>query len=126
MWVHRVDDALRLVKKVDRKNVGLCFNLCHALSDGAEDRIPAIIEEIAPYLFVTTINGADSHPARHGSGAIQPLGKGSYDVRIVLRKLKAVGFQGPIGLQCFGMKGDPKTVLTGSIGAWRKLSNVLK
>jgi sugar phosphate isomerase/epimerase len=126
MWVHRVEDALRLVKKVDRKNVGLCFNLCHALTDGAEDRIPAIIEEIAPYLFVVTINGADSHTTGPGSGAIQALGKGSYDVRIVLKKLKAVGFLGPIGLQCFRVKGDPKTVLTGSMGAWRELSKELE
>jgi sugar phosphate isomerase/epimerase len=96
------------------------------LIDGAEDRIPSLIEEIAPYLFVVTINGADSHPAKPGSGAIQALGKGSYDVRIVLKKLKAVGFRGPIGLQCFGIKGDPKAVLTGSMGAWRELSQVLK
>ena len=41
MWVHRMEDALRVVKKVDRKNVGLTFNLCHALMDGEEDRIPS-------------------------------------------------------------------------------------
>lgn len=126
MWVHRVEDALRLVKKVDRKNVGLCFNLCHALIDGAEDRIPALIEEIAPYLFVATINGADSHPAKPGSGTIQALNKGSYDVKIVLKKLHDVGFRGPIGLQCFNIKGDPKIVLKDSMDAWRELSKVLK
>ena len=42
MWVHRVEDAVRVVKKVNRKNVGLTFNLCHALLDGAEARIPAL------------------------------------------------------------------------------------
>jgi len=118
MWVHRVEDALRVVKKVNRKNVGLTFNLCHALLDKAEDRIPALIEEVAPYMFVATINGADSH----GGNAIQTLDKGSYAVGIVLKKLNAVGFKGPIGLQCYNIKGDPKTLLTGSMGAWRKLA----
>lgn len=123
MWVHRLEDALRVVKKVDRKNVGVTFNLCHALLDGAEARIPALIEEAAPYLFCATINGADSGAAKtEMPRMIQTLDKGSYDVGIVLQKLKAVGFTGPIGLQCYNIKGDPKTLLTGSMGAWKKLN----
>ncbi len=117
MWVHRIEDALRVVKKVDRKNVGLTFNLCHALMDKAEDRIPALIEEVAPYLFVATINGADIGNRQ----AILTLDKGTYDVGGVLRKLEAVGFKGPIGLQCYSIPGDPKTLLPGSLRAWRKL-----
>jgi sugar phosphate isomerase/epimerase len=122
MWCHRVDDALRLVRKADRKNVGLTFNLCHALLDHAEARIPAIIEEAAPYMMVATINGADSGKGDY----IQPLGKGSYDVSLVLKKLKAVGFKGPIGLQCYNIKGDPQELLTGSMGAWKKLAGILE
>ena len=123
MWAHRVEDALRLVKKVDRKNVGLTFNLCHALMDGAEDRIPALLEEIAPHLFIVSINGADSHPAKRGwPQLIQPLGQGSYDVGIVLRKLQAFGYKGPVALQCYNLKSDPKTLLAGSMEAWRKLN----
>jgi sugar phosphate isomerase/epimerase len=123
MWVHRIEDAWRVVKKVDRKNVGLTFNLCHALSDGAEDRVPALIAEVAPYLFCVTINGADSHPPKPDwTKLIQTLDKGSYDVSIVLKKLKAVGYKGPIGLQCYNVKGDPQTLLPGSMAAWRKLN----
>jgi sugar phosphate isomerase/epimerase len=125
MWVHRVEDALRVVKKVNRKNVGLTFNLCHALMDGAEDRIPAQLEQIAPHLFIVSINGADSHPVKPGwPQLIQPLGQGSYDVGIVLRKLRAIGFTGPIALQCYNLKGDPKTLLSESIKAWHKLGDV--
>jgi len=122
MWVHRVEDALRMVKKVDRKNVGLTFNLCHALLDKAEDRIPALIEDVAPYMFCVSINGADSHSGR----AIQALDKGSYDVTIVLKKLKAVGYQGPIGLQCFNVKDDPQSVLPRSMNAWKRMSGTLE
>lgn len=127
MWVHRVEDAVRVVKKVDRKNVGVTFNLCHALLDGAEARLPALIEEAAPYLMIATINGADSGAAKtEMPRLIQPLDQGSYDVGIVLRKLAAAGFKGPIGLQCYNIKGDPKTLLTGSMNAWRKLSAEIK
>jgi len=117
MWIHRVEDAVRVAKKVNRKNVGVTFNLCHALLDKAEDRIPKLIEEAASHLFCATINGADS-----GGNAIQTLDKGSYDVGIVLKKLKAVGYKGPVGLQCYNIKGDPKTLLAGSMVAWRRLN----
>lgn len=127
MWVHRVEDAIRVVKKVDRKNVGLTFNLCHALLDGAEARIPALIEEAAPYLLVATINGADSGASKtEMPRMIQTLDRGTYDVGIVLQKLSAVGFKGPIGLQCYNLKGDPKALLTGSMNAWRRLSAAIK
>lgn len=123
MWVHRVEDALRVVRRVDRENVGLTFNLCHALMDGAEERIPGLLEEIAPHLFVVSINGADSHPARPGwPQLIQPLGQGSYDVGIVLKKLRTVGFAGPASLQCYNIKGNPRKFLTDSMAEWRKLN----
>lgn len=127
MWVHRVEDALRVVKKVDRKNVGLTFNLCHALLDDAEARIPALIEEAAPYLFVATINGADSGAMKtEMPRLIRPLDQGSFDVGIVLRKLAAVRFSGPIGLQCYNIKGDPRDHLRRSMNAWQRYTNQLQ
>jgi sugar phosphate isomerase/epimerase len=118
MWVHRIEDAVRVARKVNRKNLGVTFNLCHALLDKAEERVPELIEEAAPHLFCVSINGADSG----GGNAIQALGKGTYDVSIVLKKLNAVGYKGPIGLQCYNIKGDSYTLLTGSMAAWRKLN----
>ena len=127
MWVHRVEDALRLVKKIDRKNVGLTFNLCHALLDEAEARVPALIEDVAPYMTCVTINGADSGAKKNEMGRIiQTLDKGNYDVPAFLKRLKAVGFKGPIGLQCYNIKGEPQELLTGSMGAWKKMVNVLE
>lgn len=123
-WLHRVEDALRVVRKVERPNVGLTFNLCHALMDGAEARISDLITAIAPHLLVVTLNGADRNAAP--GRFIQPLDQGTYDVAPVLRQLREVGFTGPIGLQCFNLKGDPKVVLAGSMAAWRRMSGALK
>jgi sugar phosphate isomerase/epimerase len=121
IWLHRVEDALRVARKVDRPNVGLSFNLCHALYDGAEDRVPALLDAVAPHLFIVSINGADSHPAQRGwPQLIRPLGQGSYDVRIVLGKLQALGFQGPVALQCYGLQGDPRAILAGSMRTWKQ------
>jgi len=122
-WAERVQDAVRLAKKVDRRNFGVTFNLCHCLRAGDEQEIPAILQEAAPYLFMVTINGADSKaPGAGWDRLIQTLDRGTFDLVPVLRKLKSLGYQGPIGLQGYGIQGDRKDNLARSMAAWRQLS----
>jgi hypothetical protein len=118
-------EALRVVKKVDRKNVGLTLNLVHELLGDQGPELPQIIEETAPYLFVVTVNGADRKEKGKPLGPgrrIQPLGQGSFDVYAFLKKVKAVGYRGPFGLQCVDLKGDPLVHLRQSIAAWKEYS----
>jgi len=44
----------------------------------------------------------------------------------LLKKLSPLVFKGPIGLQCYNIKGDPQELLTGSMGAWKKMCGVLE
>ena len=70
-----------------------------------------------------TINGADSGIGKPDWGRlIQTLDEGTYDVTIVLRALKQLRFQGPIGLQGYGVGGDRRENLERSMQAWRALS----
>lgn len=122
-YVATARDALRVVKKVDRKNVGVTMTLCHELMGDQGPELPQIIEEVAPHLFVVTINGADKKEQGQSIGwdrLIQPLGQGDFDVCGFLDKLRAAGFIGPIGLQCYGLKGDPLVHLRQSIKAWKE------
>lgn len=122
-WTERVQNAVKVAKVVQRKNFGVTFNLCHCLAKGDEKKIPALLEDAAPYLFTVTINGADTNVKRQNwKRLIQNLDKGSYDVTIVLRKLKQLHFRGPIGLQGYGIGGDRRKNLAASMKAWRKLS----
>ena len=124
-WTERVEDAVRVVKKVDRKNVGVIFNLCHWLKvDGDETRLEPLLEQAMPHLFAVTLNGADSGLGRRGGWArlIQPLDSGSFDVYGLLKMLRKLGYRGPIGLQCYGIRGDARDHLARSIAAWRTLS----
>ncbi|MBI5394856.1 MAG: sugar phosphate isomerase/epimerase [Verrucomicrobia bacterium] len=123
MWIESVQDAVRVAWQVNRKNLGVTFNLCHSLMLGEEMRIPALLNEAAPYLFFVTINGADTGAAGGSwNRLIQPLGQGSFDVVAVLRKLRELRYQGPIGLQGYGVGLPPKENLTRSMEAWKKLS----
>ena len=73
LYVARVEDAVRLVKKVDRKNVGATFNLCHFLKTDSEKNLETRLKEVMPYLFVVSINGADGGAdQRHALGPLDP------------------------------------------------------
>ena len=56
---------------------------------------------------------------------IQTLDKGSFDNYQLLKYLKDIGYTGPVGLQGYSIKGDPKENLTSSIKAWRKINEKL-
>jgi sugar phosphate isomerase/epimerase len=120
-YVATTADALRVVKKADHKNLGATINLCHELMTDQGPKLDATIREAIPHLFLVSINGADSK--RPGTGwdrLIQPLGRGNFDVCGLLKKLKAAGYRGPIGLQCYAVKGDSAENLKQSIRAWRE------
>jgi len=117
-------DAVRLVKKVDRGNVGVAINLCHELRAGNAAKLGDIVKEAAPHLFLVSINGAD----REGGWdkLIRTLDQGEFDVPAFLKQLAAAGYTGPIGLQCYNVKGDQRENLKTSMAAWRKLSSPAK
>lgn len=127
-YIATAREGARLVKKVAHKAVGLTINLCHELMNDQGPELDKILEEVAPYLFVVTVNGADKKEKGQSVGwdrLIQPLGKGDFDVYGYLKKAKAVGFRGPVGLQCYGLKGDPLVFLTQSATAWKEYSERL-
>jgi hypothetical protein len=49
---------------------------------------------------------------------IQTLDRGDYDVYGVLAKLRRLGYDGPVGLQCYQVPGDLRENLKRSIDAW--------
>jgi sugar phosphate isomerase/epimerase len=120
LYVARIEDAVRVVKNVDRANVGVTFNLAHFLAAKDEPNLDARLREALPYLYMVSINGAE-----HQGGwdrLIQPLDRGEFDVFTLLKKLVAMGYSGPIGLQCYHVAGDREENLTRSMAAWRKFS----
>jgi len=120
-YVATTADALRLVRQLDRKNVGVSINLCHELMTDQGSKLPTTIREAMPYLFLVSINGADTKEPGFGwDRLIQPLGRGNFDVYGFLKELYAAGYRGPIGLQCYGVKGDAAENLRQSMGAWRE------
>jgi len=121
-WVEKVSDGLRLSEKIDKSNVGVVFNLCHFLKRDKPHKLKQTLTAAFPYLFLVSINGADSGETyKMGwDRLIQPLGSGSYDVFNVLKILKDLGYNNPIGLQCYNIKGEPEVFLKQSMQTWEK------
>jgi len=122
-WVERIEDGVRVAAKVDRPNVGVIFNLCHWLRVDPQRDYQRLLKQALPRLWAVSINGADPFDAQPGwDHYIQPLDKGSFDVAGLLKTLKELGYQGPIGLQCYGISGDTREHLARSMTAWRRLN----
>jgi len=121
-YVARVEDALRVVGKSDRKNVGVSFNLCHWLKLDKEENMKPLITATMPHLFLVSINGADRGKTNNMNWdrLIQTLDRGNFDVYYFLKTLKKLGYHGPIGLQCYGIQGDIRQNLKRSMNAWHK------
>lgn len=122
-WLERVQDAVRVAKKVDRENVGVTFNLCHWLKVDDQKNMKSLMKLAMPLLFVVTINGADAGDTNKmgWDRLIQTLDSGSFDVSRFMKMLGECGYNGPIGLQGYGIGGDAYENLKRSIGAWRRL-----
>jgi len=121
-WAESIDDGIRLAKRVNRRNFGAAFNLCHWLSLEGDVNLAKRLDEIAPYLLSVTLCGAKGGADAKGAGwneLIQPLDKGNFDNLTFLREVIKRGYRGPIGLQCYNIPLPAREHLTRSIRTWR-------
>jgi sugar phosphate isomerase/epimerase len=123
-WLERVDDAVRVARAIDQPHVGATFNLCHWLKVEGDRDPRSVLRDAMPDLFYVTINGADGGDTRgmNWDRLIQPLGQGSYDVGGLLRSLRDLGYDGPIGFQGYGIPGDSRELLERTMRAWREMN----
>jgi sugar phosphate isomerase/epimerase len=119
MYMAHVEDALRLRERAGKPNVGIVFNLCHWLRSGDEANMGLRLRQAAPHLYLVLINESDHEG--DWDRLIQPLDRGDFDLSGFLKVLNSVGYRGPVGLQCYAIKGDREENLRRSMTAWHKL-----
>ncbi len=118
-YIETIGDAVRVARLADRDNVGVMFNLCHFLKVEPDSDLRAALEEAKPLLWRVSINGAEVG-GKNWNQLIQPLDQGSFNQTELLRILNELGYEGAVGLQCFGIKTPPKENLQRSIEAWKE------
>jgi sugar phosphate isomerase/epimerase len=110
-------DAARIVKLAGRTNAFASINLCHEFLSGKGAELDETLKVAAPISILASINGADVA----GKKYILRLDEGDFDVVTYLNKLFAAGYTGPVGLQCYSVKGDVTENLKADIAAWKKM-----
>ncbi|MDF1710916.1 MAG: TIM barrel protein [Akkermansiaceae bacterium] len=118
--VETVPQAMDLIGKVDHPNLGVMFNLCHFLKSEKADDLEKVLAKAGDRLFAVSICGADTDGKGWGQ-LIQTLDKGTFPQKRLFNALKEMNFKGPVGLQCYALKGDRKTNLATSMKAWQEL-----
>lgn len=128
-WVESTEDAIRVAKKVNRRNFGMTFNLCHYLAHKNRAGIDpwaefdTLAQQARPYLFAISLNGADARATNDKdiwASFIQPLGEGNFDTYRFLKTFKQLGFEGPVGLQCYSIDQDKAAHLRKSMQTWNE------
>lgn len=115
-----VADVVRLAGKAARPNVGVAFNLCHFLKGEPGSDWMSALKLAGDHLMAVTITGADIDGA-DWTTLIQPLDQGDFPLRELLAYLKQSGFAGTLGIQDYGVLGEPLETLSRSHHTYQKL-----
>ncbi|MDX1284531.1 MAG: sugar phosphate isomerase/epimerase family protein [Draconibacterium sp.] len=115
------EHSIRLAQLVDRENFGVIYNTCHLLKVEGEEGWKDKLINALPYLYMISINGADSGNTREmgWDQLIQPLGEGTFDTYKIVKLAKDNGYKGLFGLQCYNIKQDCKEALAKSMNTWK-------
>ena len=117
-WIETIDDNLRIARAVDRPNVGVMFHLHHwqAVGNRDQDKLRADLIKAKPYLMVVVIQGTDNDEATH-----KILGEGSFDMVPLVRTLREIDYQGPLGTMGYTQSGDVPGKLERAYRAWEQI-----
>ena len=118
--VATMPQALNLAAKVDHPNLGVMFNLCHFLKNEDVADLESTLKAAGPRLFAVSTCGANVD-GESWIELIQPLNEGDFPQARLFRALAELKFDGPVGLQCYGVRGDKRANLVASMDAWRKI-----
>ncbi len=125
-YIESAKETIPYIKEANRKNLFTSFHLCHELRAGNGARMNEAIAEVAPYIRLASISGANTEMKYGGApgywdDAIKPLYKGDYDTSLFLKCLLQNGYKGPIALHTFGLKEPISEHFSKSLETWRRM-----
>ncbi len=100
------------------RNVGVMFHLHHwqAVGNRDHDKLRADLVKAKPYLMIVVVQGTDNDKATH-----KILGDGSFDMVPLVRALREMDYQGPLGTMGYTQSGEIPDRLKRAYQAWGKI-----
>jgi sugar phosphate isomerase/epimerase len=114
-WFGEPENQIKIIDGLKDNHVGLVYNFHHAHEQ--LDRYDELVDVMKPYLWTVNLNGM-----KHEGPKIIDIGKGDEEIHM-MEKLKAIGFQGSIGILGHTEGEDIEVVLQRNIDG---LKQVLK
>lgn len=121
-WLERTSDAVRLCRQLSHPLLGITFPSFHWYAIEGE-QLKETISNAAPYLHSVNLCGSRKV---NGKATIEPIYEGELDQFYVIHCLKAVGFEGSVGFQGYGVGGDVYDRLERSLVTYRMLEQRLE
>ncbi len=125
-YIATAEQALPLVEKINRENVGITLQLIHEIKAGNSHRLPEVIAKIKDHLKLVIICGADQPKEGDDvanwdwSRLVKPLDEGNFDLYGFVKAVIASGYQGPFGQICWEIKEPALDYLTRSMATWKQ------
>ncbi|WP_285115494.1 sugar phosphate isomerase/epimerase family protein [Leifsonia sp. fls2-241-R2A-40a] len=123
-WMERPGDALRLASAYDTTDLGITFAAFHWYAADGDD-LPGTLAALAPFLGMVNTNGSRPVAGSYFPATIEPIGDGEFDNFHLLGLLRDVGYTGPLGVQSYGIGGDPYVHFGRSLAAVREIEGRL-
>ena len=112
-WFGEPENEVKIIEASELKNVGIVYNFHHGHKQ--MDDFDNILKVTKPYLTTVNLNGMK------GTGfEIRTLGEGDRELEL-MKKLKASGFNGSIGIIGHTENEDVKLVLQRNLAGLKKL-----
>ncbi|QJU55233.1 TIM barrel protein [Herbiconiux sp. KACC 21604] len=123
-WMERVSDAVRLASAFDGAPVGLTFPAFHVYAlEGTG--FSAALEQALPLVRGVNTNGSRRLAGQYFPVTIEPLGDGDFDNFSFLGRLRDAGYDGTVGIQAYGVGGDPYAAFGRSLRVLRDIESRL-
>ena len=116
-YVATAADSARIAAKAAHPAVGPSINLCHEFITGHGAQVFETIKSLGGKCTRVSINGVNVAKKEY----VATLDSSDFDLKAYLAALRESGYKGPVGLQCYNVKGDIRENLRKSIEAWRKI-----
>ncbi len=121
-WMERIEDCVRIAKKIDDTTLGVTFCGYHWYAIDGKDLIGKL-QLATPYLKKVNLCGSrkkskdSDFPLPY---TIEPVGAGDFPLRDFLAGLKKIGYTGDVGFQGYMIRGIPTETLQQSIEKFRQ------
>jgi len=119
-WMERVDDVIRQLGYYESPTLGMTFPAFHVYALEGDSFFDAL-RRARPFVRGVNTNGSRRLSGQYFPATIEPVGDGDFDNFAFLGELRSWGYDGTLGVQAYGIGGDPYVAFGRSLAAIRDI-----